>query len=482
MKASDFNDRLDLIQVVSEYVDLKKTGRDYSGMCPFHDDNKTPSFRVSPSKGIYKCFTCEVGGNALDFYKRINNIKLPQAMEELAAKYNIDYTPSVRGESYKKYYECMEEAATFFQRKLWENRPALEHLMDERGISKESIMKFRLGYSPNSWEELYRHLKSKGHSHDTIIKLGLVRSDEKGTRDFFRNRLMIPITSFGTTRVIGFGGRILDGKGPKYMNSPESPIFKKGENLFASSGVVRKISERGYAMIVEGYFDLIAANQAGFDTAVAGLGTAFTDGQGKLLKKHSNNILTCYDNDDAGVKACVAVITLLSKIGMNIKVISIEGAKDIDEILKREKGREEFLEFVRNSRDGIVYLVDALYGEKVEDYNEAIKKLERCKETYCKLEGIPKEQFIRELRVKTGYGMDTLRVEMDKVSPEIAKRREREEEKTKRKIEDARKMTLELLEGKGLKRLKHIAYRAEIMKCSDLDEMREIYKTIKKMG
>ena len=481
MNASDFNEKLDLVQIVSEYVDLKKTGKDYSGMCPFHDDNKTPSFRVSPSKGIYKCFTCEVGGNALDFYKRINNLNLPQAMEELSVKHNIEYIPSKKGESNRKYYSCIEEAAEFFQRKLWENRSVLEHLMNERGISKESIMKFRLGYAPNSWDELYNHLLSKGHSHDVIIELGLAKSDEKGKRDFFRGRVIIPITSFGRDRVIGFGGRLLEGKGPKYMNSPESPIFQKGENLYASSDVVKNINSKGYVMIVEGYFDLIAANQNGFDTAVAGLGTAFTSEQGKLIKKYSTNVLTCYDSDEAGIKAGVKTVILLSKEGLNVKVISIEDAKDIDEILKKEKGKEEFLMFVRRSRPGITYLVDTLYGDKADDYNVAIEKLGKCKEAYCMLDGIPKEELVRELRVKTGYKMETLKIELEKGNEEINKRREREEEKKERKIEEARKMTLELLEKQGLKRLQKSLYISKIDTCDDLDELRNVYKIIKMM-
>ena len=362
-------DSLKIEEVVGEFVELHKTGSSYKGLCPFHPDT-TPSFMVSPSKNICKCFVCGAGGNPITFYARYKKISFIEAVEELSKKYNIPIKAS--GESYKKrednekYYKIMEEAHKFFQDAIFSNggREALEYLSG-RQVTPKIIKENGLGFAPNRWSELNDYLIGKGYESKDLLALGLVKEGENGTTyDAFRNRIMFPIYSI-QGEIIAFGGRTLekDKDTPKYINSPDTPIFKKGKNLYGleRSGIVRK---KNYAMLMEGYMDVLSAYLYGFNVALAPLGTALTEEQGAILRRYTQNIILCFDSDGPGQMATERAGLILKSLGFNIRVLHLEGAKDPDEYLKHF-GRESFLKCVKNSME----IFDFLFKYYSKDYD-----------------------------------------------------------------------------------------------------------------
>lgn len=363
-------DSLKIEEVVGEYVELKKSGANYKGLCPFHPDT-TPSFMVSPSKNICKCFVCGAGGNPVSFYSQYKKISFIEAVEELSKKYSIP----IRGvennsikqqENYEKYYVIMREAHEFYKNNIFSNqgREALEYLSN-RKLNPKIIKENQLGFAPDRWSDLYDYLISKGYESKDLLKLGLIKEGENGNNyDTFRNRIIFPIYSI-KGEVIAFGGRTLekDKETPKYINSPDTPIFKKGKNLYGleRSGIIRK---KNYAMLMEGYMDVLSAYIYGFDVALAPLGTALTEDQGALLKKYTSNIILSFDSDAAGQAATERAGLILKNLGFNIRILQLEGAKDPDEYLK-QYGKDNFLKCVKNS----VEIFDFLYNYYLKDYD-----------------------------------------------------------------------------------------------------------------
>lgn len=363
-------DSLKIEEVVGEYVELKKSGANYKGLCPFHPDT-TPSFMVSPSKNICKCFVCGAGGNPVSFYSQYKKISFIEAVEELSKKYSIP----IRGvennsikqqENYEKYYVIMREAHEFYKNNIFSNqgREALEYLSN-RKLNPKIIKENQLGFAPDRWSDLYDYLISKGYESKDLLKLGLIKEGENGNNyDTFRNRIIFPIYSI-KGEVIAFGGRTLekDKETPKYINSPDTPIFKKGKNLYGleRSGIIRK---KNYAMLMEGYMDVLSAYIYGFDVALAPLGTALTEEQGALLKKYTSNIILSFDSDAAGQAATERAGLILKNLGFNIRILQLEGAKDPDEYLK-QYGKDSFLKCVKNS----VEIFDFLYNYYLKDYD-----------------------------------------------------------------------------------------------------------------
>ena len=372
-KAEDIDlliDSLKIEEVVGEFVELKKAGANYKGLCPFHPDT-TPSFMVSPSKNICKCFVCGAGGNPISFYSQYKKISFLEAVEELSKKYaipikGIESSGTKQQENYERYYEIMREAHLFYKESIFSNqgRAALEYLSN-RKLNPKIIKENGLGFAPDKWNELSDYLLAKGYESKDLLKLGLVKEGENGNNyDTFRNRIIFPIYSI-KGEVIAFGGRTLekDKETPKYINSPDTPIFKKGKNLYGleRSGIIRK---KNYAMLMEGYMDVLSAYIYGFDVALAPLGTALTEEQGVLLKKYTSNIILSFDSDAPGQAATERAGLILKSLGFNIRILQLEGAKDPDEYLK-QYGKENFLKCVKNS----VEIFDFLFKYYLKDYD-----------------------------------------------------------------------------------------------------------------
>ena len=407
-------DNLRIEEVVGEFIELKKVGSSYKGLCPFHADTN-PSFSVTPEKKICKCFVCGSGGNAINFYSKIKNISYTEAIRELAKKYRInikEYNNTNPNENYEKFYNIMEETHNFFMDKMFsqDSRGALEYLSN-RGLDTDLIKEHQLGYASPKWSELYELLNSKGYSDEDLLALGLVKKSEEGRiYDAFRNRVIFPIFS-PSGRIIAFGGRSLekDDSIPKYINSPDTPIFKKGKNIYGIERAIN-IKNKNYSILMEGYMDVLSANIFDFDTSIAPLGTALTEEQAQLIKRYSSNILLSFDMDKAGISATERASFILKAQGFNIRVLQFEESKDPDEFLKKN-GREAFLKVVENSLEIFDFLYN-LYSSEY-DLNNIIAKqnfIERFKEFFINIENdLEKEMYLKKLSEKTDISIDVLR-------------------------------------------------------------------------
>lgn len=384
-------DNLDIIQVIGEYVNLKKAGSDYKGLSPFKDE-KTPSFTVSPVKNIFKDFSTQIGGNVISFYMKINDIGFLQAVEELSRKYNI---PLKKSREYRtidqeierkkavnrEYYEIMNEAQIFFRENIEKYSEALEY-MKERDFSLEEIRRFGIGFAPSFRDDLFQHLVKKEFPEEKIMSLGLAKRNENGEiYDSFRNRIIFPIYNVNA-QIVGFGGRIIEKNTnlPKYLNSPDSPIFKKGNELFGIKHQGENIRKKGFAMLMEGYLDVLTAQKNGFESAVASLGTAFTEEQAQLLKKYTDKILISYDNDEAGKNAIIKAGYILKKYDFDVKCLVMDGnEKDPDEFL-RKNGKKAFIEVVKKSEEIFDFLTkEASKDLDLNDISGKRKFIERLK-------------------------------------------------------------------------------------------------------
>ena len=364
-----FLENLDIVQVIGEYVTLKKTGANYKGFSPFKEE-RTPSFVVSPTKNIFKDFSTGIGGNAISFYMKINNITFYEAVEELSEKYNVPIKKlniskknSLQNE---KYYEIMREAQRIFSENILKSEQALKY-MENRGFSLEEIKKYGIGFSFDTWDSLLNALKEKVYSEDDMLELGLVRKNDRGNVfDYFRNRIMFPILNENGF-VVGFGGRILVDKkteftGPKYLNSSESIIFDKSSNLYGL--YLSKNSKKDYFICCEGYVDTISLHQYGFGNGIAGLGTALTENHARLIKKYKNKVYLAYDSDLPGVNATVRAMEIMKKHGIKVKIIDMNPCKDPDEFLTTF-GKESFEKRIQNALSEEEWKLKQIYLENL---------------------------------------------------------------------------------------------------------------------
>lgn len=343
-------DRCDIVGVVSEYVPLKKRGRNYWGCCPFHSE-KTPSFSVAPEKGFFYCFGCRAGGNVFQFIMKMENLSFPEAVKFLAHKANIPIperskTPveEAREKERQRLYEVLALAADFYHfclTKMDFARPAAIYAA-ERGLTPAVIDAFNIGYAPAGWDRLVRALAKKGVEAQWLVRAGLAvaRPHGHGFYDRFRHRLMFPIQD-ARGRVVGFGGRTLDGSQPKYLNSPETELFNKRRILYGLPQAITSIRRRNKAVVVEGYMDAVTAHGHGHDNVVASLGTAFTPEQARLLLRYTTDIAFAYDSDAAGQMATVRALAVARDLGARIWVVSIPDGKDPDEYI-RKHGQKAF--------------------------------------------------------------------------------------------------------------------------------------------
>ena len=357
----------DIVDVISGYVKLQKKGSSYFGLCPFHNE-KSPSFSVSRQKQMYYCFGCGAGGNVFTFLMEYENYSFTEALKVLAERAGVElpkmeYSKEAKAKADQRtiLLEINKLAAKYFyaQLKSEQGRTAYTYLKN-RELSDETIVAFGLGYSNKYSDDLYRYLKTKGYSDETLILAGLVSADEKhGAHDKFWNRVMFPIMD-ANNRVIGFGGRVMgDGK-PKYLNSPETPVFDKSRNLY---GLHRaRTSRKSYFLICEGYMDVIALHQAGFTNAVASLGTALTPGHASLMKRYVNEVYLTYDSDDAGTRAALRAVPILKEAGISARVIRMDPYKDPDEFI-RHLGAEAFEERIRQAGNGFMFGLKILERE-----------------------------------------------------------------------------------------------------------------------
>ncbi|PQL19366.1 DNA primase [Veillonella denticariosi JCM 15641] len=357
-------DANDIVSVISEHVALKKRGKNYWGCCPFHNE-KTPSFSVAPDKGFYYCFGCHASGNAIKFLMELDHLTFVEALERLANRANIPLPEAklspeqrARDERRKKLYEACDLAATFFHNCLTQTsmgKPGLDYLK-RRGLTKETIEKFKLGFAPDGWDKLYHAFHERGIEDSILLELNLVRKNQKGQfYDFFRNRVMFPIMD-GKGRVVAFGGRVMDDSTPKYLNSPESPIFEKGKILFAFDKAYKSIRQEKQAILVEGYMDVISAHNQGVTNVVASLGTAYTKDHGHILMRQADEIVLAYDMDGAGRQAASRAIELLQNTDFKVRVLAMPDGKDPDDYV-RNHGAKAFKELIAQAVKPLDYLL-----------------------------------------------------------------------------------------------------------------------------
>ncbi|WP_369713188.1 DNA primase [Leptotrichia sp. HSP-342] len=431
-------DNLDIVQVIGEYVNLKKAGSNYKGLSPFKDE-KTPSFTVSPVKNIFKDFSTQIGGNVISFYMKINDVSFIQAVEELSRKYNI---PLKKNREYrtinqeierkkainKEYYEIMNEAQIFFRENIEKYPEALEY-MKERDFSIEEIRKFGIGFANSSRDELFQHLLKKEFPEEKIIELGLVKRNENGEiYDSFRNRVIFPIYNINS-QIVGFGGRIIEKNTnfPKYLNSPDSPIFKKGNELFGIKHQGENIRKKGFAMLMEGYLDVLTAQKNGFENAVASLGTALTEEQAQLLKKYTDKILISYDNDEAGKNAIIKAGYILKKYDFDVKCLVIDGnEKDPDEFL-RKNGKKAFIEVVKKSEEIFDFLTkEASKDLDLNDISGERKFIERLKPFFSNVtNNLNKNLYLQRLSANFGINEFVLEEELKNLPNKTSKMKKR---------------------------------------------------------
>ena len=333
---AEINAKVDLLAYVSQYVTLKKQGREYVGLCPFHAE-RTPSFSVNAEKGVWHCYGCDAGGDLFKFVQRHENADFPTAVRMLAARagITIDESPGAqrRRSERETIYEANATAQSFFAAALRKSASAQAYLA-QRGIEARTAQTFGIGYAPDSWEELKAALERSGVDVQSALAAGLIRERERGDGyfDFFRNRLMLPIYNL-TGEVMAFGGRALGPEPPKYLNTPSTAAYTKGRHVYALNVARRAAAAEGALIVVEGYLDAIGLHQAGFGNAVASLGTAFTQEQARELRRVASNLYLCFDGDAAGQTATARSIDMLIDEGLSVRVVSLPAGKDPDEIV-----------------------------------------------------------------------------------------------------------------------------------------------------
>ena len=358
----EIKNSIDIVELISEYVHLKKAGQNWKGVCPFHTE-KTPSFMVSPAKQIFHCFGCGAGGDIFTFLTRYETLTFPEALNILAKRAGVTLKASPKSAARAGEKEVIvnmhRDASEFFRQNLPRNPKAAAYLKD-RGVDKENLDAFALGFAPKSWNALLNYLSQKGYKPEMIKKAGLAVQGNKGHYDTFRERIMFPIYDLKGD-IVAFGGRSIDGSEPKYLNSPETPIFHKSRVLYGLNRAKKSIKETGRALFMEGYLDVIAAHMFGFSNAVAALGTSLTPDHGKLIKRFVEDVVIAFDSDQAGIKAAKRAAAILLECGLEVKILSVPENEDPDSFL-RKNGKEAFGALLKDSAHVIDYFVK--YGGK----------------------------------------------------------------------------------------------------------------------
>ena len=410
--------RCDIVSTISQYIELKSSGVNYKGLCPFHGE-KTPSFYVNESKQIYKCFGCGEGGDVINFVMKMENLDFIDAVKVLAQKYGIEINTNMDEESkkklekIKKFQDIHTEAARFYFSNLHTKKNSGYAYLRSRGLDEKIIKKFGLGYSLASWNSLMEYLTSKGYSNKELIECGLLAHKKESNKiyDKFRNRVMFPIFDY-RGNVIGFGGRVLDDSLPKYLNSPDTITFNKRYNLYGLNFSRKEIKNKTL-ILVEGYMDLISLYQYGIKNVVATLGTALTKEQGMLIKRYADNVIISYDSDEAGIKATLRAIEILSDIDINVKVLNLKDCKDPDEFI-RKYGVKGYQEAIDESINQIIFRINNL--KKQFNLNKDEDKVKFAKEA-SKI--IKKVKSPVEIDYYTKYLSNLIQISTDSIKREI---------------------------------------------------------------
>ena len=427
-------DSVDIYDVVSGYVSLKKAGKNWLGLCPFHSE-KTPSFNVNPAKQIFHCFGCGVGGDAFKFLELQEGLNFPEAVKQLASRAGITLPESrpradekKSDEERKTLLKIIAEAADYFRRELeGPAGSAARAYLAQRGLTENVIRDFSLGYARSEWDGLLKHLRQKGHPPTLLEKAGLIvkRSEGDGHYDRFRGRIIFPIRDI-SGHVIAFGGRVMDDSLPKYLNSPETPLYSKSNVLYCLDQAKEPARKQGYFIIVEGYLDAIACHQYGAKNAVATLGTALTDGHLRLMRRFAQKLMLIFDPDPAGVKATLRGFELFAGSGMKVNVVSLPDGDDPDTFLKKNgyeafasclKGSVKFMDFVLGQvvRSGSTTSID----EKVEQAGEMLGFIAKLPS------GIERDHYLKRTAEALDVDEVLLRQEMTKQRTAHAGSRER---------------------------------------------------------
>ena len=421
--------------VVGTYVNLRRSGSNLFGLCPFHGE-KTASFSVAPDKGMYYCFGCHKGGGVINFQMEIEGLSYPDAVRALAKRAGMTVPEDEQYQSrychQERLWAIHKEAARFFHGKLYapEGKAALNYALG-RGMPKGILTKFGIGYAPDSWTDLVNALRKKGYTDEELKDSGLVTVSRKDGRlfDRFRDRLMFPIIDV-RGNVIGFGGRIMkkDDEAAKYLNSPETLIFNKRKNLFALN--IAKKSKLGYLILVEGYMDAIALHQYGFDCAVASLGTALTEDGANLLSKYTDQVVLIYDGDNAGQNATKRAIPILEKAGLQVKVLQMRDAKDPDEYLKKF-GADKFKLLLEESSNRVEYQLNAIRRKyDLREDDQRVKYIHESAELICTLgSAVQREVYGRRVAEAADITYEAMKLEVDKsFKRRIQKEKKRQEQ------------------------------------------------------
>lgn len=419
-------ERLDIFDVVSDYIALKKAGRNFKANCPFHNE-KTPSFIVSPDKQIFHCFGCGAGGNAIAFVMKYENLSFPEVVELLAAKTGVELikekaVPTREVPMLDGLYEVNKTAAAFYETMLLDKtgENALAYL-EKRGVNAGTLKLFRLGYAPGDWEAFKKHCESKKIPLELARKAGLLIQNEKTGRDYdrFRDRIMFPVFN-ERGNIIAFGGRVMDDSSPKYINSPETTVYTKGNVLYGLNFSKRYIKEKGYGIIVEGYMDVIIPFQHGIMNVAAASGTALTSGQVSILKKYAQKAVMLFDADKAGEAASLRGLDIFIEHGMEVKVAALTEGDDPDSFV-RKQGREIFEQRIAASKDLFSYKLDFLINKFGKNDVGAI--VDEMLPTISKVgHAVVQSDNLRKLSEQLGIDEASLRYEMRKVRPDYSQR------------------------------------------------------------
>ena len=416
-------DRTDIEELVSRYVTLRRTGSNLVGLCPFHSE-KTPSFTVTPEKKMFFCFGCHAGGSAITFVQKAENLDFTDAVAFLADRAGLQMPRESNqlgeqpGVSRKRVLDMNLEAARFFSACLWDpaiGRPGMHYFRDVRGLQDATIKHFGLGYAPDSFGSLTDYLRKKGFT-DEEMQAGFLCGKSKKTGqayDYFRNRVIFPIID-PTGKIVAFGGRVLDDSKPKYLNTSDTPAFKKSNHLFALNFARNSCSER--MILCEGYMDVIALHAAGFENAVATLGTAITPNHARIFSKYTKQVVISYDADEAGQNAAVRAMRVLGEVGMDVRVLKLKDAKDPDEYI-RNFGADRFRQVLQNSRTGFEYRLESILSRY--DLANATEKIrasgEICAEIASYWSGVEREVYLARAAERLSLPVDALRTDVERL-------------------------------------------------------------------
>ena len=430
--------RTDIQTLIGGHVNLKRAGSNLKGLCPFHSE-KSPSFTVYPADNSFYCFGCGVGGDAISFVMKMENVDYPDAVQILAKRAGI----TVIDDSKDKYsngpkidkeriYKMNVDAAKYFNAQLFKDDPdsraALEYFTKERRLSLSTIKHFGLGFAPNSYDAFSKYMLSRGYTYDELVAGFLAGKSERGTYyDAFRNRVMFPIIDV-SGNVIAFGGRVMDDSKPKYKNSSDTPVFKKLRNLFALNFARHTCQQT--IILCEGYMDVIALHSAGFTNAVATLGTAITSEQARLMSRYTKEVLICYDADEAGQKAAQRALSMLEEVGLSVRVISIPGAKDPDEYIKKY-GSDKFRDVLSSAKSKFEYNLQRIVSKY--DINIPQQKIDALKELVFMISDFysqaERDVYTREVASRFGVNYESVKADVDRQVAKNLEKRKREQER-----------------------------------------------------